>query len=165
MKLARLAALALLGAACTSSFADTTTSPLDISSGNALFGRNNAMGNFVDNYTFNLASSSFLTSSVSSSASGAQDLDFTSIVIQNAASVVVASFSGNFGNDMNEFYALSQVQLAPGSYHLMVSGLNSVSQASYAGTMAVTAVPEPASGALIMGGLGLVGFIIRRRRA
>jgi hypothetical protein len=165
MKLARLAALTLLGAACTSSFADTTTTPLDISSGNALFGRNSAVGNFVDNYTFNLASTSFVTSSISSSASGAQDLDFTSIVLQNAASVVVASFAGNFGNDMNEFYALNQVQLAPGAYHLIVSGWNSVSQASYAGTVAVTAVPEPASSALILGGLGLVGFVIRRRQA
>lgn len=36
--------------------------------------------------------------------------------------------------------------------------------ASYGGTLNVTAVPEPASVALLLGGLGAIGFAARRRR-
>ena len=165
MKLRRLTALTLLALASGASFADNTTTPLDLSTGNATFGRNNAIGSFIDTFTFSLATSSFLTSSASSSASGTQDLDFTSIVVQNAASVTLATFAGNFGNDANEFYALSQIQLAAGAYQIVVSGVNSATQASYSGTLAVTQVPEPATGAMIAAGLGIVGFMMRRRRA
>lgn len=168
MKFRHTAALGLLAFASASSFADTVTAPLDLSLGNVGFGRNNAIGSFVDTYTFTLTGSSFfVTSTASSAASGLQDLDFTSLVIQNAASVVVATFTGNLGNDATEFYALGPITLAPGAYSLVVSGVNSAAQASYSGNIAVTAipVPEPSTSALMLAGLGAAAFITRRRRA
>jgi hypothetical protein len=165
MKLRHLGALGLLALASTASLADTFTAPLDLSSGNTGFGRNNAIGAFTDTWTFTLAGSSwFVTSTASSAASGVQDLDFTSLVIQDAANNVVATYAGNFGNDATEFYALSQTLLVAGAYRLIVTGVNSPTQASYSGNIAVTAVPEPASGALLIAGLAVMGFMASRRR-
>ena len=83
--------------------------------------------------------------------------------MQTSASVTVATFGDNFGNDANEFYALPQTLLSAGTYQIVVSGVNSPSQASCSGTVAVTAVPEPATGAMLLAGLGMVGFMLRRR--
>ena len=167
MKFRHAAALALLATASTVSLADTVTTPLDLSLGNTSFGRNNAIGSFVDTYTFTLTGSSFfVTSTASSAAAGLQDLDFTSLVIRNAANTVVATFAGNLGNDITEFYALSPTLLTAGSYRLIVSGVNSPTQASYTGDFAVTAtpVPEPSTSALMLAGLGAAVFVMRRRK-
>lgn len=165
MKLRHVLAFSLLATASTAGFADTFTAPIDLSSGNATFGRNNAIGSFVDTYNFTLADSSwFLTSSASTSASGMQDLDFSSLTILNASNAVVATYAGNLGNDANEFFALPQTLLSAGAYQIVVNGVNSGTQASYSGTAAITAVPEPTSGALALAGLAAIGFLVRRRR-
>jgi len=165
MKLRHALAFSLLATASTVGFADNFSAPIDLSSGNASFGRNNAVGVFVDIYTFTLADSSwFLTSSASTSASGVQDLDFNTLTIRNSSDAVVATYAGNLGNDANEFFALPQTLLTAGVYQIVVDGLNSATQASYSGTAAITAVPEPASGALALAGLTAVGLLVRRRR-
>lgn len=166
MNLRHAFAFSLLATASSAGFADTFTAPIDLSSGNASFGRNNAIGSFVDTFTFTLAGSSwFFTSSASTSSSGTQDLDFTSLTILNAANAVVATYAGNLGNDANEFFALPQIQLAAGAYQIVVTGVNSATQASYSGTAAITAVPEPTTGAMVLAGLGAIGFLVRRRRS
>jgi hypothetical protein len=165
MNLHRAFVYSLLATASTAAFADTVNLPLDLTTGNASFGRNNAVGSFTDTYTFTLASSSwFLTSSASTSASGSQDLTFSSLTVLDATNGVVATFAGNLGNGANEFYALPQTLLPTGTYQLVVTGVNSPTQASYSGTMAVTAVPEPTTGAMVLAGLGVVTFLSRFRR-
>jgi len=67
--------------------------------------------------------------------------------------------------DPFETWALSSVTLAPGAYTLSVIGLNSPAVASYGGNIGVTAVPEPQTYALLLGGLIGMGFIARRRNA
>jgi hypothetical protein len=163
--LRRTALLGLLACASFAGHADSLTVPIDLSLGNAFFGRSTAIGSFVDTYSFTLTGSSyFVTASASSASSGAQDLDFTSLVIQDATSTVVATFAGNLGNDAIEFYALSQTVLAAGAYSLVVTGVNSPTQASYSGNIAVTPVPEPSVSAMLLAGLAGVGFMVRRRQ-
>ena len=167
MKLSKLLAATALAVAASASFADTYSAALDLSAGNASFGRNDALASFVDTYTFTLAGSSWLLAgTASSAASGSQDLNFTSLLVKNSANATVATFAGNLGTPSNEFYSLASTLLVPDTYRLIVTGINSLTQASYDGTLAITAapaVPEPETYALMLAGLGAMGFLVRRR--
>jgi hypothetical protein len=50
------------------------------------------------------------------------------------------------------------------SYALHIAG-TSVGEALYAGTLSVSAVPEPETYGMMLAGLGLMGFIARRRKS
>jgi len=168
MKLKAILTASALAVASLSSFADTGGGPLDLSLGNASFGRDSASGSFVDTYSFTLAGVSYITSGTASSASSgaAQDLDFSSVFITTAADpgTAVLTFDGNLGNDANEFYSLSPTLLTAGDYLLIVKGINTPDMASYDGTLAVAAVPEPETYALMLAGFGAMGFMARRRK-
>jgi hypothetical protein len=165
---ARLAACAALALCSTASQADAVTMPLDLSAGNASFGRDNAIGSFIDTYTFTLSGSAWmLAASASTATSGLQDLDFTSLVIQDSFNTTLAVFNGNLGDDENEFYTLEAMLFVPGDYRLIVTGVNSPTQASYTGNMTISrvqGVPEPAGIALVLAGLGLLGWQQHTRR-
>lgn len=159
-----------LAVASSASMADAVVSMLDLSNGNARFGRDNAVGSFMDTYTFSLASSAYLVSATASSAaSGSQDLDYSSLQIADALSSTVATFVGNLGDDQNEFYSLPATLLAAGNYQLLIRGINSPSQASYSGNLAIsvapTGLPEPGSLSLMLASLGAAVLVTRRRPA
>jgi hypothetical protein len=55
--------------------------------------------------------------------------------------------------------------LAAGHYFLLVSGtVLSKAAGAYTGSATVSAVPEPATYGMMLGGLGLVGALARRKR-
>ncbi len=170
MKLKKIFVATSFALAASASMADAVVSMLDLSSGNARFGRDNAVGSFMDTYTFTLANNAWLVSSTASSAaSGNQDLDYTSLQITDALSNVLATFVGNLGDDQNEFYSLPSTLFAAGNYQLLIRGINSPAQASYSGNLAISAapnlVPEPGTLALLLAGLGGACFVSRRGAA
>ena len=150
--------------------ADAVVSTLDLSTGNARFGRDETVSTFMDTYTFTLAGSAYLVSSTASSAaSGPQDLDYTSLQITDSFDTVLATFIGNLGDDQNEFYSLPSTLFAAGSYKLVIRGVNSPAQASYSGNLAISAVtavlPEPGSLALSLASLGAALLVMRSKPA
>lgn len=168
MKLAKFATAIALSVTALTSFADTGGGPLDLTTGSTFFGRT-PVGSFTDTYTFTLVGSSFsINSSATTAAVGDQDLDFTSLVLQTGAGVTIGTFVAEAGsNDVNEAYRLPIMTLAAGSYQIVISGLNSPAAASYSANVAVAAVaavPEPETYALLLAGLGAIGFVARRRR-
>jgi MYXO-CTERM domain-containing protein len=164
MKTSKLLAISALAFMAASAFADTYTGALNLQGGNALFGRGDAVGSFVDSYSFSLASGALVGATVSSADSGPKDLDFTSATIENSAHMTVATFTGTPGSTDNDFLLLAPLFLAADAYTLIVTGINSVDQAPYAGTMAITAVPEADSTALMLAGLGALALVSRRRK-
>lgn len=53
----------------------------------------------------------------------------------------------------------------PGNYTLNMAGYKlSTATASYAGNISISPVPEPETYAMLLAGLGLIGFSIRRRK-
>ena len=164
MKLIGILAAASLSLTSAASFADNGGGPLDLTSGSTYFGRTPSGSSFIDTFSFTLAGSSFLTTgSIDSSAIGGQNIDFNSIMIMQGATTI-ATFANN-GTDAQEHYTLGQTLLSAGSYSLVINGLQSADAASYAGNLAVVAapVPEPGTYAMLLAGLGVIGFLGRRR--
>jgi hypothetical protein len=54
--------------------------------------------------------------------------------------------------------------LTTGQYHLDMFGVLGANVGQYAVTLAAAPVPEPSTYALLLAGLGVVGFVARRRR-
>lgn len=54
--------------------------------------------------------------------------------------------------------------LIPGAYSLRISGTTAAGGASYGGNVVLTPVPEPETYALMLAGLGVIGFVAARRR-
>ncbi len=76
-----------------------------------------------------------------------------------------AQLSANFSFDGQSGDAYHSIKLDPGSYYFMVSGNgNGSSGGFYTLTSTITPVPEPENAALFLAGLGMLGFMMRRRR-
>lgn len=74
-----------------------------------------------------------------------------------------ASASANLGGSTFEQYTFSAASLAAGTYTIFVNGSGTPGSA-YTGNVVITAVPEPQTYALLLAGLGAVGFLSVRRK-
>ncbi|KQP12587.1 hypothetical protein ASF43_20275 [Pseudorhodoferax sp. Leaf267] len=143
--------------------------PLDLSSGSTGFAHTLGAGGFSDGYTFTLSSSRAVNVMFSAVAGGSQDLDLTDIRITGPSGTFTAE---NLTADPFENWTLRTPLLAPGNYTLTAAGTNGGAAGTYVGSLAVSdtgptepnPVPEPASAALVLAGLGAALATMRRRK-
>jgi hypothetical protein len=77
----------------------------------------------------------------------------------------VASATGSLDADSGLWF-LTATNLSAGDYYFKVEGkIITADAVSYSGNLTVSAVPEAETYAMLLAGLGLVGFVARRRKA
>lgn len=142
-----------------------------------VIGANNAGAQFADKFNFSVSgntpmSLNAIISSISSSAS--TGLDVTGLALYGMGSGTGTSTSGNLvaqGSMMKsgaiDVWTLSTANLAAGNYYLQVNGnMAGTTAGSFGGALQMAApVPEPETYGMMLGGLGLLGFLARRRKA
>lgn len=131
--------------------------------GNTLVGV--AGDTFADQFTFNVTVPGGFTAAIASAAQTANTgLNITGLSLFSDGGVLVGSGSGTSG--LFDYWTLSADSLAAGSYYLQVSGtLASAGGAAFGGAAALNPVPEPETYGMMLAGLGVVGFLARRRKA
>lgn len=170
-----LAALALVGATAGANLAhaaDISQSTAAALTGNtAHFGRDltiySAGDVFSDRYTFTSGNINGLVGGVISVSPGAgpfRNIDITDLSLYNASGLVAGGIS--HGNGAADVWTIKSMgPLSADNYYLQVSGtVMSGSDASYAGHLTLAPVPEPATYGMMLGGLGVLGFLARRRK-
>lgn len=160
LKLSSLALATALAVGSTGALA--AGGPIDLSSGSAFFGSTPTAGGFSDLFTFTLTTASTLTASITSPVSGTQDVDISFAAVTGPGGAF--SFTSVLA-DPFETLTLSTPLLSAGAYSLTVVGTNTPSIGSYGGSIAVTPVPEPETYALMLAGLGVMGFVAARRKS
>jgi hypothetical protein len=161
MKISSLALAACLSLVSASSFA--LTRPLDVSSGSAGFFNTPSAGGFSDSYEFLIGTPATLTGIITSVVNGGQNIDFTGITLTGPSGLF--SFA-KISSDPFEAWTISTPLLSVGNYTLTLLGTNSAAIGTYSGDIALSAaVPEPSSYALMLAGVGVVGFVVMRRRS
>jgi hypothetical protein len=167
-----LAGLASVSAGAAAASSETSQSPLNFDSkGRApLYNTFSAgVGTFDDYFTFKVPSSTI----GSSVANAVASFDGYTPTVSLAAFDLYAGSPGGTGTKLATGYfpvgsflgVLNAKNLAYGDYFLRVVGTVSPSGGAYTGTLTLMTVPvpEPGEWALMLSGLGLIGYIVRRR--
>lgn len=144
-----------------------------------VIGQNHSGAMFADKFNFSVSgntpmSLNAIISSISSSASTGLDVTGLALYGMGTGTGTGTSASGNLianGTMMKsgaiDVWTLSTANLAAGNYYLQVSGnMVSTTSGSFGGALQMAApVPEPETYGMMLGGLGLLGFLARRRKA
>jgi hypothetical protein len=89
--------------------------------------------------------------------------------ITNLAYSLYGGTSSNAGTFYGTFLGDNTTHDVPldlaGAYHIIVSGLASGTEGGTYGVALVSGVPEPETYAMMLGGIGLLGFMARRRKS
>lgn len=191
MKKSLIAAVVFASAFASSAMAQTTATvgntpqTLDLTSGSNFFGDTFAASNngamFNDRFTFSVSGSTgsnldAIISSISRSADTGLAITGLSLYSADAGagtgtgtgSAAAAIANGtSLQSGAIDVWTISTSNLAAGNYYLQVTGnLVSDQAASFGGAVSLAApVPEPETYGMMLAGLGVVGFLARRRKA
>ena len=111
-----------------------------------------------DLYSFEIASASILTTKAFTSFSPFTEIEYT---ILDSSYNIIAGAGAIFGPALST----KTFALAAGDYFYSVDGIKDTTGLSkYRISASVTAVPEPETYALMLAGLGMVGFMASRRK-
>jgi len=163
MKLQSIVLAALLSTAFGGAMAADYTAPtavMTFEDGNytTKFGASHTTGLFTDTFTFSY--SGLPGDAVGFAANfknKKSDINFFGATLNGKDLGVI-----NFGDDSKVFFEDLPVS---GLLTLVIKG-EAFGSASYGGTIDVTsAVPEPTTYGMLLGGLGIMGFLARRRKA
>ncbi len=165
MKLKLVAVAVLASVTSISSFALGPLNP----SPSASFA-NTVSGAFTDDWTFNLGVPSIVAASVTNVEVSFGGPSFGGISGFSAWLNGVQLFGPTSTTTVGGITVKTQVlsggtSIPAGMYHLMVSGTGVTGgSASYGGNLVATPVPEPETYAMLLAGLGAIGFLARRRK-
>jgi len=124
------------------------------------------VGAFEDSYLFKLADAeSLFSTAVSNNLTNVLGLTDGKVALFREAGVVDVA-EGSFAfTDVTGSISYSFGALAGGDYYYLVTGTGTgTSGGFYTLSSTVTPVPEPETYALLLAGLGAVGFVARRRK-
>ena len=153
--------------------ADITTTPaqvLDMVGTSAFFGDSfaeNNMGNtFADHFNFSVtgapANFDAIVSSISRAAS--TGLDITGLSLYSSTNTLISTGT-SLQSGAIDVWTLTSDNLAAGDYYVQVSGtMVSQTSGSFGGAVSLAPVPEPETYGMMLGGLGILGFLARRRK-
>jgi hypothetical protein len=172
-----IAAIVLASASLGSSAvmaADISTTPaqaLDLVGTSAFFGdafAGNNLGNtFADQFTFAVTGTVPTNfDAIVSSISRAADvgLDITGLSLFTSGGTQIASGT-SLQSGAIDVWTLTSNNLSAGNYYVQVSGsLVSNTSGAFGGAVMLAPVPEPETYGMMLAGLGLVGFLARRRK-
>ena len=135
----------------------------------ASFGMNNDDDTFLDQFTFSVAAGALPTNldAIVSSISRTADtgLNISGLNLYGGGGALVASGTMDQTGAI-DVWTLTTDNMATGSYYIQVSGsLVSDTSGSFGGSVMLAPVPEPETYGMLLGGLGLLGFMARRRKA
>lgn len=148
----------------------------DLTDGSGFFGDAFAMDNsgasFTDRFTFTVptaqaGSPGTTLNAIVSSITGAPDtgLDITGLSLYSSTGNTLVAAGTALQSGAIDVWTVTSSGLEAGNYYLQVSGnLNSSGSAAFGGALSMTTpVPEPETYGLMLGGLGVLGFLARRR--
>jgi hypothetical protein len=156
-----------------------TPQTITLTSGAGFFGdtfaANNMGATFSDKFNFSVASMGTGTSTTgtsldaiisSISPSASTGLAITGLSLYNTAGTVVAQGT-SLQSGAVDVWTIHGGNLTAGNYYLQVSGnLVGNTAAAFGGAISMAApVPEPETYGMMLAGLGVLGFLARRRKA
>jgi hypothetical protein len=174
------AVMAQTGGGTTSTIGNTPQ-VLDLTDGSGFFGDTFAAGNngatFADHFTFSVTGTmpmnfDAIVSSISRTAD--TGLDFSGLSLYRVgggtgtggtAGDTLISSGTSLQTGSVDVWTLSSDNLQAGDYYVMVGGnLVSDTSGSFGGAVMLAPVPEPETYGMMLAGLGVLGFLARRRK-